>query len=606
MYSFVQSAKTGGTELWSEVQSVTVNQGVYSVALGSVTQFSPSLDFNSTYYLQVEIDDGAGGWELFSTRQKLTYVPYAINADTVDGMDATALDQSAHLSDTNNPHNVTASQAGADPAGSAAAVQNNLDTHAADPAAHHTKTTSFTELTDSISDSQIPTSITRDTELAALQATVDAQAVLISTLQAQVAALQDLLQHFSRTGNDIYITGANLHILNGTGTTYGPVNGLGNLIVGYNELRGTGDDRTGSHNIVVGGRHNYLSYGGLVVGYYNTISGPYSSVSGGSYNSAEGKYSSLSGGENNIASGTSSSVSGGAGNTASGPKSSVCGGRDNTANGWDSSISGGWRNTASGADSSICGGSYNTASGTSSSVSGGTENTAFAHYSSVSGGYFNLTGDGTCNLQGAAYKCTPGSDQNVGLYSTITGGNGNRTAGIYASATGGAINTVSGEGSSVSGGIFNTASNRYSSVSGGSNNTASGEESSISGGIGNIASGLASSVSGGESNTASGGFSSVSGGISNTVSGNYEFSNKIIEVQSNKILMAPNSSKYVSASCPSGYRPIATFWDHAQNLNGGRMAQVHLFTNWNGTIGIRNDSNEYIKGWVSVQCANIE
>jgi hypothetical protein len=77
-------------------------------------------------------------------------------------------------------------------------------------------------------------------------------------------------------------------------------------------------------------------------------------------------------------------------------------------------------------------------------------------------------------------------------------------------------------------------------------------------------------------------------------------------VKSNKILMAPHSSEYVSASCPSGYRPIATFWDHAQNPNGGRMAQVHLFTNDYGTIGIRNDTSEFIMGWVSVQCANIK
>ena len=38
---------------------------------------------------------------------------------------------------------------------------------------------------------------------------------------------------------------------------------------------------TGSHNVVVGKEHNLSSYGGLVVGWYNDISGINASVSGG-------------------------------------------------------------------------------------------------------------------------------------------------------------------------------------------------------------------------------------------------------------------------------------------------------------------------------------
>ena len=39
--------------------------------------------------------------------------------------------------------------------------------------------------------------------------------------------------------------------------------------------------RTGSHNVVVGQRHNFSRFGGLVVGDHNTISGDFASVSGG-------------------------------------------------------------------------------------------------------------------------------------------------------------------------------------------------------------------------------------------------------------------------------------------------------------------------------------
>ena len=72
-------------------------------------------------------------------------------------------------------------------------------------------------------------------------------------------------------GNELFITGANLHLLNGMGATQ-TTNGLGNLIVGYQALRNDPafpDVRTGSHNLIVGDRHSYSSYGGIVVGDFN-------------------------------------------------------------------------------------------------------------------------------------------------------------------------------------------------------------------------------------------------------------------------------------------------------------------------------------------------
>jgi hypothetical protein len=158
-------------------------------------------------------------------------------------------------------------------------------------------------------------------------------------LAHRVAALEQLLKHFSRKGNDIFITGANLYIVNGLGQTDcgfedEPIrncpNGLGNLIVGYNELRDdpccNPDVRTGSHNVVVGRLHNFSRFGGLVVGQQNSISGDFASVSGGNTNVASGITSSVSGGRSNTASGEASSVSGGLGNRASEDSSSVSGG----------------------------------------------------------------------------------------------------------------------------------------------------------------------------------------------------------------------------------------------------------------------------------------
>jgi len=89
-----------------------------------------------------------------------------------------------------------------------------------------------------------------ESQVARLEATVAAQT-------KQIATLVDKLTHFCRDGDEVFITSANLHIVNGEGST-NTTNGLGNLIVGYSEQRGDGtDDRSGSHNVVVGPAHNF-------------------------------------------------------------------------------------------------------------------------------------------------------------------------------------------------------------------------------------------------------------------------------------------------------------------------------------------------------------
>jgi hypothetical protein len=211
-------------------------------------------------------------------------------------------------------------------------------------------------------------------------------------LAQRVAALEQLLTHFSREKNEIVITGANLHIVNGLNATQ-TTNGLGNLIVGYNEP--TRDDtivRTGSHNVVVGEAHNFHSFGGLVVGLANEIRGEFSTVTGGLGGFAIGRAATVSGGSNNRANGDLSAVSGGAGNRANGAQSVVSGGLDNDADGRFSVVSGGSTNTASGEHSSVSAGFHNTASGEGSSVGGGRFNTANESLAAVSGGQ-NITQD---------------------------------------------------------------------------------------------------------------------------------------------------------------------------------------------------------------------
>ncbi len=104
-------------------------------------------------------------------------------------------------------------------------------------------------------------------------------------------------------GPHVIFSGVNLHVRNGMGQT-GSVNGLGNLIVDYNETMVVVPrrDRSGSHNLVIGPEHSFSSYGGLIAGYWNAVSGRYATVSGGAYNTASANQASVSGGRSHEAS----------------------------------------------------------------------------------------------------------------------------------------------------------------------------------------------------------------------------------------------------------------------------------------------------------------
>jgi FtsZ-binding cell division protein ZapB len=258
-----------------------------------------------------------------------------------------------------------------------------------------------------------------------------------TTLQKQLATIQSnhalLLGPFVNVdpnpeigviGPNIVFSGANIHIVSGSGATNETASptGLGNLIIGYDEDPSTAGeggapdagippiiplpplapgDRGGSHNLVIGRWNRFPSaFGGFVAGEANTIVGQGPSVSGGAantadsfgasvsggrFNTAGSPYSSVSGGQSNIAAffggghfGFGASVSGGTGNHANGTNASVCGGENNTA--FDNS------STVSGGSGNIAGSQVNFFGGIGSSVLGGTGNNAGGRNSVVIGG----------------------------------------------------------------------------------------------------------------------------------------------------------------------------------------------------------------------------
>lgn len=179
----------------------------------------------------------------------------------------------------------------------------------------------------------------------------------LASLNSNVSTL-DTKTHYLTTGIDAngypssYFTACNVYIQNGLGSTSGlssdplgldglhpgkltryPItNGLGNLIIGYNEHPvPKGQKRpplsvNGSHNLILGGGNQYSSFGGIIGGAENSSIAPYSSVLNGYSSVASAYFATVQGGTINFAHGIASSVSGGSGNLAANPESTVSGG----------------------------------------------------------------------------------------------------------------------------------------------------------------------------------------------------------------------------------------------------------------------------------------
>jgi hypothetical protein len=208
---------------------------------------------------------------------------------------------------------------------------------------------------------------------------------------AQLETLNKVLPHMKYEEKGvggkptIQFSGVNAQIVNGEGKTTS-VNGAGNLVIGYDESPGT---QSGSHDLILGEGQTYSSYGGVLAGRSNTISGPFASVTGGTSNTASGEDASVTGGQANTASAFVSSVSGGGLNNATFREASVSGGFNNDASNENASVTGGVGNKATAIFASVTGGYHNTASATYSWGGGGRENNAQAFFSSIFGGKGN-------------------------------------------------------------------------------------------------------------------------------------------------------------------------------------------------------------------------
>jgi len=92
----IYDAETGGTLLWSELQDVSMSNGIFHVLLGSLVSFPPTLFDGADRWLELVV-----GGETLSPRTVVASVPYAIKAEIAytlqnmgsgSGLDADLLD----------------------------------------------------------------------------------------------------------------------------------------------------------------------------------------------------------------------------------------------------------------------------------------------------------------------------------------------------------------------------------------------------------------------------------------------------------------------------------------------------------------------------------
>lgn len=79
------TAASGGSNEWSETQTVTVKNGYFSANLGTITPFSGSIDWSQEKWLTINVN---GDGEM-NPRIKLTAVPYAFRAGQADSLTTT-------------------------------------------------------------------------------------------------------------------------------------------------------------------------------------------------------------------------------------------------------------------------------------------------------------------------------------------------------------------------------------------------------------------------------------------------------------------------------------------------------------------------------------
>ena len=152
---------TGETPIWSETQNVATTDGIYSVVLGLINEIDPA-DMTGDRYLGVKVESDLE----MTPRQLLTAVPFALKAadsEALSGQSATDFAAAGHghsfseitgtVTDSQVPDTITINNA------------DHLDNKDSSDFADAVHGHGFGDITGTLSDGQIPATITRDSEV---------------------------------------------------------------------------------------------------------------------------------------------------------------------------------------------------------------------------------------------------------------------------------------------------------------------------------------------------------------------------------------------------------------------------------------------------------
>lgn len=202
----------------------------------------------------------------------------------------------------------------------------------------------------------------------------------------------------------------------GTSTPSEKLDVVGNIVVSGKATIGSGHTNTGANSFVAGAINTASGdWASVSGGQFSVSSANYSVVGGGLNDTASGTYSTVSGGRGSSASASYATVGGGNSNKASQNWSTVGGGRGNSASFEYATVAGGNGGVASGTNSFVGSGFFNTASGPYAVVTGGRSNVADTAYASVGGGFSNLAGGYSATVPGGR------SNSAAGIYSFAAG-----------------------------------------------------------------------------------------------------------------------------------------------------------------------------------------
>ncbi|HQR12505.1 MAG TPA: tail fiber domain-containing protein [Casimicrobiaceae bacterium] len=521
------SVASGGSALYSEAQSVTVSNGIFSVAIGSVTPLA--LPFDVPYYIGVSV----GADPEMTPRQALLAAAYAQRADMANTLAATASVGGGQINGSISVATLPATQI-VGTIGTAQIANNAVTQGKLSPASGGTAGkvlgTDGTNLVWQSAGAGTVTSVGTGAGLSGGPITASGTINLAATqLLPTVACAANQVPKWNGSAwacsadnsgpANAYVQGGNAFgvlpggtaVIGTTDNTALDVRTNGARVVRY-EANAVSPNVIGgspANNVTAGVRGAFIGGGGVAAGSTdpdfgfeapNVITDAYGTVAGGYANRA---------GDN-------------AGTTIDSPFVTVGGGAFNTAAASYATVSGGGANQALGPYAFAGGGEGNLAQFSHGTVAGGGGNTAMSDFSTVGGGDTNTAG--TSQVVGVASTVAGGSHNIASANrSTVGGGDQNKATGISGTVAGGASNQAAGIESTVGGGSSNFASGTHATIGGGHSNQTTNTGATVAGGVSNYASGINATVGGGLSNTANGIYSTIPGGSQNVTSNNYAF-----------------------------------------------------------------------------------